>query len=184
MSDFQLPDDERLALIGFHAATGNDYTSAFFGKGKTKCWKVMKSKEKFVIAFQQLGDDWQLSEALLNTLEIFTCKLYGSRKSIVNKERYELIDLSLLPPCKTTLNLHLQRCNYVARIWKCSGSAENNYPLPSEHGWNADFDIKWCEDIFPSEIEDLLIENFEENDENDDDEVGTDEESSDSDNEI
>ena len=155
----------------------------------------MKSKEKFVIAFQQLGDDWQLSEALLNTLEIFTCKLYGSRKSKVNEARYELfmkkytkenkvIDLFLLPPCKTTLNLHLQRCNYVARIWKCSGSAENNYSLPSEHGWNADFDIKWCEDIFPSEIEDLLIENFEENDENDDDEVGTDEESSDSDNEI
>ena len=147
----------------------------------------MKSKEKFVIAFPQLGDDWQLSEALLNTLEIFTCKLYGSRKSTVNEARYELfmkkytkenkvIDLSLLPPCKTTLNLHLQRCNYVARIWKCSGSAENNYPLPTEHGWNADFDIKWCEDIFPSEIEDLLIGNFEEND---DDEVGTDEESSD-----
>ena len=27
------------ALIGFHAITGNDYISSFFGKGKRKCWK-------------------------------------------------------------------------------------------------------------------------------------------------
>ena len=123
LSDYQLPEDERKALIGFHPVTGNDYTSAIFGKGKGKCWKVMKSKEKFLIAFQQLGDDWQLPEALLNTLKVFTCNIYGSRKSTVNEARYELfmkkytkgnkvIDFPLLPACKTSHNLHLEPCNY------------------------------------------------------------------------
>ena len=140
LRDYQLPDDERKVLIGFHAVTGNDYTSAFFGKGKGKCWKVMKSKEKLVIAFQQLDDDWQLPEALLNTLEVFTRNLYGSRKSTVNEARYELfmkkytkgnkvIDLVLLQPCKTSFNLHLQQCNYIARIWRCSGLTETTVPF-------------------------------------------------------
>ena len=44
LSDYHLSEDERKALIGFHAVTGNDYTSAFFGKGKGKCWKVIKIK--------------------------------------------------------------------------------------------------------------------------------------------
>ena len=83
----------------------------------------------------------------------------------------KVIDLTLLPPCKTSLNLHLQRCNYIALIWKCSG-------------WNLNFDIKWCKDIFTTEIKDLLIENFVEDDKFNDYEVGTDEESSDSNNEF
>ena len=32
------------ALIGFHAITGNDYISSFFGKGKRKCWKKLYQK--------------------------------------------------------------------------------------------------------------------------------------------
>ena len=46
LSDYQLLEDERKALIGFHAVTENDYTSTFFGKGKGKCWKVMKAKRR------------------------------------------------------------------------------------------------------------------------------------------
>ena len=37
LSDYQQPEDERKALIRFHPVTGNDYTSAIFGKGKGKC---------------------------------------------------------------------------------------------------------------------------------------------------
>ena len=37
LSEYVIPQEERDALIGFHAVTGNDYTSSFFGKGKEKC---------------------------------------------------------------------------------------------------------------------------------------------------
>ena len=98
--------------------------------------------QNFVIAFQQLDDDCQLPEVLLNTLEleVFTCNLYGSRKSTVNEARYKLfmrkytkgnkvIDLALLSPCKTSFNLHLQQCNYIAHIWRCSGLTETTVPF-------------------------------------------------------
>ena len=90
LSEFQVPDDERKALIGFHAVTGNDYTSAFFGKGKGKCWKVNKSKEEILRGFQVIGENWQLSGDVLKVMEKFTCKLYGSKKSQVYEARYEL----------------------------------------------------------------------------------------------
>ena len=50
LDQYDVPHDERDALIGFHAVTGNDYTPAFFRKGKNKCWKTMKSKEVFLTA--------------------------------------------------------------------------------------------------------------------------------------
>ena len=34
LSNFQLNDVERNALLGFHSSTGNDYVSSFFHKGK------------------------------------------------------------------------------------------------------------------------------------------------------
>ena len=41
LSDVSLTNDEKAALIGLHSFTGNDYCSAFFGKGKQTCWKIM-----------------------------------------------------------------------------------------------------------------------------------------------
>ena len=43
LSDVELSTEEKKALIGFHAFTGNDYVSSFFGKGKLKCWDMLKS---------------------------------------------------------------------------------------------------------------------------------------------
>ena len=159
LSDFDMPDAEKKTLIGFHAVTGNDYISAFFGKGKGKCWKMMKSREEFASAFKMIGSNWELTEDLMNTMETFVCKLYGSKKSRVNEARYELfhkkyakqnkvVNLSLLPPCKSTLEKHLQRANYVARIWKCCGISNTDYPHPSQYGWNAVLEIEWVQRNF------------------------------------
>ena len=37
LADFDIPISDKNALVGFHSVTGNDYTSAFFSKGKGKC---------------------------------------------------------------------------------------------------------------------------------------------------
>jgi hypothetical protein len=192
LSDYQVPPDEREALIGFHAVTGNDYTSAFFGKGKNKCWKIMKGKQEFVTAFQEMGNGWTLSENSIDSFEKFVCKLYGSKKIRVNDAHYELfqkkyvkenkvIDLSLLPPCRSSLILHLNRCNYVACMWKSSAVANITYPPPSQHGWTGEFEIHWHDEVFPTDLEMLLLNSTESDEEY---EVGTDEESGHSDDDI
>ena len=54
LSDFDKPDVEKKNPISFHAVTGNYYISAFFGKGKGKCWKLMKTREECF----RIQDDW------------------------------------------------------------------------------------------------------------------------------
>ena len=78
LSDIDMTDDEKKCLIGFHAFTGSDYTSAFFRKGKAICWKVLRSNSKFLQTFVTLGDEWMPSESLMNSLEEFVCYLFGS----------------------------------------------------------------------------------------------------------
>jgi len=126
----------------------------------------------------------------LETLEKFLCRLYNSRKFTVNQVRYELfqkkytreskvIDLTLLPPCKPALNKHIQRANYIARIWKCCDTANVPYPHPSQHGWNSHCEIEWCNEIFPEDVRSIVLEA---NDCEDDlYEVGSDKESSEDD---
>ena len=50
----------------------------------------------------------------------------------------KIIDLSTLPPCQSTLYLHIKRANYVAKVWKsCTREDYYNNDI-SEYGWYAD----------------------------------------------
>ena len=61
LSEFEIAEEKRLALIGFHASIGNDFASAFFGKGKKNCWSLMESKVEYNNAFQSLGNEWNVN---------------------------------------------------------------------------------------------------------------------------
>ena len=67
---------ERLAkplrdnLLGFHAFTGCDTTSAFSGHGKQSCWKTSQNHPHFV---QGIGRDGELAP-----IEQCVCHLYGT----------------------------------------------------------------------------------------------------------
>ena len=145
LNEYRVPRDEKEALIGFHAVTGNDYTSAFFGKGTQKCWKVMLTRESFVTAFKDIGNHWDLSDELIVAFKKFVCKLYRCKTVEVNKVRRELfqkkytrknkiIDLALLPPCRSTHVLHSSRCSYVAYFWKASASANLDISATCQYG--------------------------------------------------
>ena len=64
-------------------------------------------------------------------LERYACRLYGSKKDTVNAVRFDMferkqkkgvmVDLSNLPPSQSALYLHMERANYVARLWKLAG---------------------------------------------------------------
>ena len=43
-------------IVGFHAFTGCDSVSSFYGKGKKKAWKVLSENPKGKDAFRILGN--------------------------------------------------------------------------------------------------------------------------------
>ena len=77
-------------------------------------------------------------------------------KKFVKDEK--VIDLSLLPPCQSTLYLHILRSSYVARIWKCSLLNEVGYPSIMENGQMENGQIVWVDDASPDDIMDILID--------------------------
>ena len=64
------------------------------------------------------------------------------------------IDLSCIPPCYTSLALHMHWANYVAGVWKRTDNPYLTLPDITEHGWNFD--------PFLKNIADLLMDDTEE----------------------
>ncbi len=169
LGDIDMEVNMKECLIGFHAFTGNDYISSFFRKGKEACWKVLESNPKFCKAFQLLGDTWNLTDSVFALLEEFVCFLYGYRKKSVNFVRHQMfqkkyskdskiIDLALLPPCQSVLQLHAYRANFVAKIWRSSDQPQVFMPDISSYGWTGDYEIKWLSKEFPDNIEEILFD--------------------------
>ncbi len=132
------------SLIGMHAYTGCDSVSAFAGKGKARALKLLMSNSDHQETFIELGQEWNLSQELLEKLEAFTCLLYAPKASTsqVNKLRYHLfcakkgeIESHQLPPCKDCLTNHAQRANYQAGIWRRCLESNPQVPSPVGKGW-------------------------------------------------
>ena len=175
-------------MLGLHAFTGNDYLSSFFRKGKEKRWKLMQKYEEFEVYFTKLGSEPNLSEDLFESLEEYTALLYGVKSKSINEARWKIfekkhkrhnkiIDLSLLPLCKSVLRLHNKRANAVVYLWQNVFNPTIEFPSLTENGWSTTGDIEWIEEAFPAEVEELITRD-EDNDENEDD-YGSDVESSD-----
>lgn len=113
------------AVIGFHAFTGCDSISAFFGKDKVRPWKQLLNhvSHENVYIFQDLGKQVPpIMPPLLQRANAFVCSLYGAKKSThVNDARYELFNKrcpsdSQLPPNEDCLTQHILRANYQAAV--------------------------------------------------------------------
>ena len=153
-----LGEDYSNALLGLYIFTGEDANCAFKGKGKITPLKKFNRKPRYHSAFQQLGNEWNLSEDVIKHLERFTCEMYGYPKlSSINSIRSAMIrkmvgeaetinqsskiDLSELPPCRRSLIPHIQRVNYRAAQWKRSHIHQIELPPPTDHGWTMTDDI-------------------------------------------
>ena len=71
-------------------------------------------------------------------------------------------DLSLLPPCREALKMHIKHVNYKVRIWKLSHIQNPEIPSLLEHGWimiNNRLELQWAdENILPTSLIDILVE--------------------------
>ena len=112
LSQSDLANNVKLALPGLHSLTGCDSTSSFYGKGKTKPYKLMKSSDQFIHAMQLLGSSLHIKKAEKQILEEFVCELYGKhyRAVDVNTAQCHLLtntnntpDPNQLPPTQDSL---------------------------------------------------------------------------------
>ena len=68
------------------------------------------------------------------------------------------MDLSTLPPCQSTLKLHIFHANRVAYLMKRSSVAQVEEPPLSDCGWDHEERIIWTEKTYPSAVEELLVD--------------------------
>ena len=88
----------------------------------------MKTSDEFEEAFKLLGNSKGCHDTLLECLKKYVCKLYGFSDTSVNRVRFEIfekkkyqkdnkiVDIWLLPPCCSTLRLHILRANTTAYL--------------------------------------------------------------------
>ena len=134
------------ALIGVHAITGCDTISAFSGKGKWKAVQLLqRSQEKYVRAMASIGEEWEVSEDAFQDTEALVCQIYGKKCQSVDVLRYEIhcakggkVEPEALPPCESSLRLHVTRANYQAAIWKRAIVLLPVIPSPCGRGWEVD----------------------------------------------
>ena len=48
--------------------------------------------------------------------------------------------------------------NFVAKIWKSSNLAWHDMPDIIDNGWLENGEIHWVENVFPDDIEDILVD--------------------------
>ena len=56
------------------------------------------------------------------------------------------------------LYLHAQRAIYVVKIWKSSDLAWHDMPDIKDNGCLENGEIDWVENVFPDDIEDILVD--------------------------
>jgi len=175
-------DIHKCALPAFHAFTGCDSTSAFVRKGKRGPFKLLSNTPSATTAFNTIGTVCDhIDETTVKQLESFVCAMYGKPAGCdVNQVRYETfksrfevnsckmltvqngVDISLLPPCRTSLKKHCQRANYQSYIWKHAHVAQVEMSSPSGCGWKIDNSgklvIDWIEDPLPQNLADIMAQ--------------------------
>ena len=130
------------SLIGLHAFTGCDSVSSFAGKGKWKALQLLFKNNTYVQALMKLGESWTIEDELFEILQLFLCHIYGKKINNIDLLRYELhcakggkVEPEALPPCRSSLRLHVLRANYQAAIRRRSLLANTTIPSPNGNGW-------------------------------------------------
>ena len=167
------------AMIAMYTFTGCDYSPAFNKKGKTRPVELMLKDEKFIDAFMKLrvsSSSSEFTEDMINTIEEFTCLLYGHKKCTdINKaldltfcEKYKplaaikSIDPTSFPPCRSVLIEHIKRSFLISTLYKNASLPDPPCGMnPLDHGWDIDISgklmIRWFEgEQVSGDIEDLV----------------------------
>ena len=72
------------------------------------------------------------------------------------------IDISLLPPCHSSLILHIKRSNYQTAIWRRSLEPQHYLSKPSLHGWVEGvngLEFQWThQEMMPQDLVSIIVD--------------------------
>lgn len=116
------------ALPAFHALSGSDTTSAFFGKGKKKAWSVWNTLPELTLPLQVLSRPDCTPEMVKHftpILQKFAVKLYGISEDTLTTVDAARLSLFLhkgrnfdgMPPSSDALHQHLLRVAYQVGLY-------------------------------------------------------------------
>ena len=142
-----LGKDKAEALPAFHAFTGCDCVSSFFGRGKRTAWEAWRCFPEVTRAFQQIMNKpfSQITEdsEQFKLLEHFTVLMYdkASNLDLVNECRRVLFcqkgkSMENIPPSQAALLEHSRRAIYQAGIWATADQTQEDLPSPETWGWS------------------------------------------------
>ena len=111
-----------LALPAFHALTGCDIASSFYGHGKRGAWNTWETLPDLTDDLITLSSNTASKEDVLRampTISKFVVRLYGVRErdiKSVDEARLYLLhkgkNFDSMPQSSDTLHLHVQRATY------------------------------------------------------------------------
>ena len=154
--------------------------------------KTLLKHKDFIDVFLELGSSDDLKDTTSVKLEKFTCLLKRlASDEEIHKLRYDQfmktfspkqgmllscydgVDLSTLPPCRSSLKMHIRRANDQCLIWCKEDQATPDIPPPDGHGWyqeNGKLAYQWTDgELMPKEliflIEEIPDDEDEENEE-------------------
>ena len=140
-------------LLGFHAMTGCDSNSAFYGQGKKGPWSIWKDNLQFREAFAYISSTPEtIPDNIKSLLHAFIVKVYAPDldEASVNRARFELFhysgkDFDSMPPTEDAADLHILRAAYVAgHIWGQALLKTPTLPSPSDWGYKQLEDGSWA----------------------------------------
>ena len=100
-------------------------------------WKKVTENDGLFMFFKMIGEG-SVTHELHALAETFVCTIYADKQcKFVNKFRGKMYrnhlhkngkvpDISLLPPCATSLLKHTIRSHYVAKMWKLACLCKRN----------------------------------------------------------
>lgn len=138
-----LSPNQCMALPMFHAFTGCDTISFFYGRGKKTAWNTWRSYDEVTTAFCAIASNPDEVNHYMEHLERFVVLLYDrtSDHMSVNQTRRELFTkkgraIDGLPPTREALLQHTKRAAYQAGYcWGQMLIATPELPSPVNWGW-------------------------------------------------
>ena len=105
-------------------------------------------------------DCFLIPHSFIGSFSLFFRQKFQSRSSEVLTST-DGIDLSLLPPCRSSLKMHIVHSNYQSLIWKSALVPYAATPSPIGNGWTKDeagnLEYEWTDDfILPPELLNIL----------------------------
>ena len=136
-----LPQEVADIIIPLHVITGSDHTSGFYGHGKKKVLQKVMTDPEARELLARVGENLELEDEVRSEMKAFvlsiiyaesadaTCGQARASKWHKLKRKSTIC----LPPDDDSLNLHVERTNYIAYCQLHYNLPE--HPSPIGHGW-------------------------------------------------